>query len=429
MLKNKSHSISHRRALSLVEVMIAMVMTLIVLGAMMAAFSYGSTEMQKGRASIELNNRLISAEEQLRRDLDRITVDLKPHQQLPGLPKGYIEIADGPETDYDSDNEAPFTFSGTAFGTAFSHGGNELLFGDRDDYFACTIQSDGKPFRGRLGNEIVESHFAEVVWFTIDEPSTLANKTELGENPDALLVRRQLLILPTAAVAGFSGDVNGFFTQNDVSARVTPGGLVANSLSDLAIRGNRFAHTGATASNPAGSPFNADLLPLRSNQNHVVCSSVAAFDIQVFSPDSSVFVLGDGTVADPSDFCSSSPRGPIGTLTPLSGAFIDLGRGSGLLGSPMQSSANCPYLVDFATTENYIYDTGTSQYNRNEANDGGANGVDAGGIPGVVDDPNEGNAIAPYNTPIRGLKFAMRVFEPNTKQVRQLTIKKSFVNQ
>ena len=59
MLSIKFSPISARRpGLSLIEIMIAMVMTLIVLGAMMAAFAYGSSEMQKGRATIELNNRL-----------------------------------------------------------------------------------------------------------------------------------------------------------------------------------------------------------------------------------------------------------------------------------------------------------------------------------------------------------------------------------
>ena len=119
-----------------------MVMTLIVLGAMMAAFSYGSAEMQKGRASIELNNRLITAEEQLRRDLDRITVELKPYQSLSMDPKGYVEIVDGPEQDYNTTNELNPAMP-------YLHGGNELVYGDRDDYFACTIQSDGKAFRGR----------------------------------------------------------------------------------------------------------------------------------------------------------------------------------------------------------------------------------------------------------------------------------------
>jgi type II secretory pathway pseudopilin PulG len=430
MFKINFNSISaQRRGLSLIEIMIAMVMTLIVLGAMMAAFSYGSTEMAKGRAAIELNNRLITAEEQLRRDLDRITVDVKPHQFLPFLPKGYVEIVDGPETDYDSDNESTFVFpaGGTTYGQDFSHGGNELVFGDRDDYFACTIKSDGKPFRGRLGNEIVESHFAEVVWFSTPNPATV-------DTTDHMICRRQLLILPTESLAGYTAG-DAFFAQNDISARevlVAPGvtALVANSLTDLAIRGNRFCHIAQAADNPASSSLNTDLLPSRFNEDHIICTSVAAFDIQVFSPDSSVYVLADGTIAESSDFCSSSPRGTLGTLTPLSGAYIDLGKGTGLLGGAMLASANCNYGVDFAMTENAVYDTGTSQYNRNEANDSGSNGVvDPGGVAGVADDPGEGDSIAPFNTPVRGIKFSMRVIEPNTKQVRQLTVKKSFVAQ
>lgn len=132
MLSIKFSPISARRpGLSLIEIMIAMVMTLIVLGAMMAAFAYGSSEMQKGRATIELNNRLIIAEEQLRRDLDRITVEFKPHQQLSILPKGYAEIVDGPQTDYIAANDS-------------ATGPNSLVFGDRDDFFACTIKTDGK---------------------------------------------------------------------------------------------------------------------------------------------------------------------------------------------------------------------------------------------------------------------------------------------
>jgi type II secretory pathway pseudopilin PulG len=431
MFNSKFNSVSARRhGLSLIEIMIAMVMTLIVLGAMMAAFSYGSAEMQKGRASIELNNRLISAEEQLRRDLERITVEVKPHHALPALPKGYLEIVDGAGTDYASDNERPFTVLGVDYGTAFEHGGNELVFGDRDDYFACTIKSDGKAFRGRLGNNIVESHLAEVIWYTIPNPAT-------ADTTDHVLIRRQLLILPTAVLTGFT-DIDGFFEQNDISARVvTVSGvdsLVANSLTELGIRGHRYCHRNTpppppAAVNPAWSIVDAAPLIARYNEKHVVCSSVAAFDIQVFSEDSNVFVLADGTIADPSDMCSSRPGGPLGTLTPLSGTFVDLGKGTGTLGGAMETSTNCNYAAQQSITGDFVYDTGTSQYNRNDDNDIGSNGVDDGGVAGVVDDKLEQHSIAPYDAPLRGLKFTMRVIEPNTKQVRQLTVKKSFVSE
>ena len=42
-----------RRGLTLIEIMIALTMTLIVLGAMMQAFQYASGQMQMGRATME----------------------------------------------------------------------------------------------------------------------------------------------------------------------------------------------------------------------------------------------------------------------------------------------------------------------------------------------------------------------------------------
>ena len=444
MFKTNFSSISHanRKGLSLVEIMIAMVMTLVVLGAMMAAFSYGSAEMQKGRASIELNNRLITAEEQLRRDLDRITVEAKPHHALPGLPKGFIEIVDGPETDYNSGAyDVPFTYpdpitgAPTAGGTAYSHGANELVYGDRDDYFGCTIKSEGKAFRGRFGNMIVESHLAEVAWFTIDTPGAVAVP---GSNPNRMVCRRQLLILPSLGTLLPPGGVPGvdppptaaqisdFFASNvnDISMRVDPasGFIVANSLTDLAIRGNRYCHSPG-AMNPAANDLVTANLPLRSTSNDIMFTSVAAFDIQVYSPDSDLRFVVDasGNITDVganSDPCSTRPGGTFGTSTPNSGGFTDLGKGTGLLGRLASMTGAFPY------TEQ-VYDTGTSQYNRNSANDPGANGVDDDG-DGVVDEPSEGNVISPFNVPLRGVKFTMRAIEPNTKQVRQLTVMKSF---
>ena len=153
-------------------------------------------------------------------------------------------------------------------------------------------------------------------------------------------------------------------------------------------------------------------------------TSVAAFDIRVYSPDSALqVILGVGSIADVgdhSDACSSRPGGIIGMSVPDFGGYVDLGKASGILGSPA-SLVGVPY------TEQ-VYDTGTSQYNRNQPDDGGANGVDDN-ANGIVDEPAEGDVIAPYNTPVRGIEFTMRVIEPNTKQVRQLTVRKSFVGE
>ncbi len=85
---------SSRRGLTLIEIMIALTMTLIVLGAMMQAFQYASGQMQMGRATMEMANRLRSAEELLRSDLKNLTVEPRPYTGVAN-PNGYFEIIDG----------------------------------------------------------------------------------------------------------------------------------------------------------------------------------------------------------------------------------------------------------------------------------------------------------------------------------------------
>ena len=88
-----------RRGISLIEVLVGLTITLVVLLAMTQAFRFASSEMARGRASVELVNRLRTAESLLRKDLDRLTVEAKPFFFAATEPKGYIEIVDGFATD------------------------------------------------------------------------------------------------------------------------------------------------------------------------------------------------------------------------------------------------------------------------------------------------------------------------------------------
>jgi len=98
--KSTFHVLQNKRAgLSLIEVLIGLTVTLIVLGAMAGAFRFASEEMAKGRASLELTNRLRTVENLFRDDLRRLTVELKPYHRLPATPEGYVEIIDGPVID------------------------------------------------------------------------------------------------------------------------------------------------------------------------------------------------------------------------------------------------------------------------------------------------------------------------------------------
>ena len=142
-----------RLGLTLVEIMIALTMTLIVLYAMITAFQYASTEIASGRASIELSNQMRAAVEILRSDLRGLTVSPEPHSDGV-VPNGYFEYVEGPRRDFGGLTDQ----QGSA--AAFNY------LGDVDDILAYTTRSTRQPFRGRTPNGLLESNMAEVVWWT-----------------------------------------------------------------------------------------------------------------------------------------------------------------------------------------------------------------------------------------------------------------------
>jgi Tfp pilus assembly protein PilV len=151
-----------RAGLSLVEILIALTMTLIVLGAMMSAFQYASAEMQNGRATLEMANRVRVAENLLRRDLANLTVEPRPYIGN-AIPNGYFEYIEGPRRDL----RAPFTeASGSNAATVNTLGANAISYlGDSDDILAMTCRSTaGSVFRGRLPGAAApaESAYAEI---------------------------------------------------------------------------------------------------------------------------------------------------------------------------------------------------------------------------------------------------------------------------
>ena len=318
--KSTFHVLQTRRAgLSLIEVLIGLTVTLIVLGAMAGAFRFASQEMAKGRASLEMTNRLRSIENLFRDDLRRLTVELKPYHRLPAPPQGYAEIIDGVAIDARKvdDTAATAGRDGTV---------ENMLLGDFDDIFAGTIRSDGRPFRGRLQPvpggiaTIEESHLAEVVWFTTFSDLDFDGDVEPDEGDRIRLFRRQLIVKPSLGILGANMTipaVNQFVQNNDISVLVQPDPanagmfrVVANSLEGLARRGNRFAHL--QTAYPQTSSMNAvgwlrsddqyedenavtRTFPHRraSDQSDLLISDVAAFDIRVFAPDAVSLVTWD----------------------------------------------------------------------------------------------------------------------------------------
>ena len=375
-------AVRKRSALTLIEILIALTMTLIVLGTMMTAFKYASEEMQNGRAMIELSNRTRTVEDYLRADLASITVEPRVHTGATE-PNGYFEIIEGPVRDT----------------TPGINNAADSYLGDCDDIIAFTSRSsDGVLFRGRFktviantqaavadmtlnATSIEESSLAEIVWFTTvndNEDGPISPQAATAANfvdfDDSIRVhRRQLLIrpdlagydpnlpgpvgvpnLPTGQLANeLSGaEVNNFIRNNDISVRVVQGAvqgatgsfdIFANDLQDLAVRANRFAHQAdyfVAGRRVVQFPNNVSFtITLRNriasddvqNLDYGVTgqtwqplppllTDVAAFDVRVYSPNASVGI--DGSIAvEPGDI--GYPTASLQTL----GAYVDLGYG------------------------------------------------------------------------------------------------------
>jgi hypothetical protein len=80
-----------------------------------------------------------------------------------------------------------------------------------------------------------------------------------------------------------------------------------------------------------------------------------------------------------------------------------------------------------------IYDTWSTHYESNGIDDDGDGTADEGtnGIDdnsdGVIDDALEAETSPPYPVPLRGLEVRLRTFEPTSRQVRQVTVRHTFV--
>ncbi len=383
--------IQNRNGYTIVELLIAMTMTLIVLGAMMAAFAWGSQKMHTGRAGVDLISKLQTATELLRNDLEQISVQAKPHHFVPTPPSGYLEIVEGNRRDTNAEDLKVNQLSG----------GDNSYLGDDDDVIAFTMKATDEPFVG-VGNGLTESHYAQVVWFVADRR----------------LYRKIVLVRPDLGLQ-----------VNDRNVR--------KSLHSLGYRGQRLGHKNGR--DPHTSFLQRGELLSQCEQSDIVLSNVIGFDIKVFEPNALTYsVRADAMpnapivgVISPSDIGARSGIGQnlLGAVS--RGAFVDLGsRAASPQGEP-------PVLLGppHRRYHESVYDTGTSQYDNDQVNDRGNNGIDnrpyfgVGEPNGVIDDAEEKTSLPPYNVPLRGLQISIRVVEPNTKQVRQLSVVKSFAAQ
>jgi hypothetical protein len=259
-----------------VEMLIAMVLTLILVFAVAEFYAIVGDAVKDGRATIEMGGQLRAVVQRLKADLDQLTIPVIPWTDE-GAASGYFEYFEGRGNDYE-----PFANfvpgSGPNMATGFSAlatlSGVTNGLGDGDDFLAFTIRAAGQPFTGRYqpagasAPTIINSQLAEVIWWVGFEDRDGDNIWDADEPRQ--LYRRQLLIRPDLTNIDNNAPYPSLqlayqrllqiWQSNDISLHIKPDLLsnayriVPNSLADLARREHRFGHMPLLVSTSATMP-------------------------------------------------------------------------------------------------------------------------------------------------------------------------------
>jgi type II secretory pathway component PulJ len=453
-----------RSGYTLIEMLVATTLTMMLMFAVAQLFASVGDGIANSRSTLEMTESLRGVASRLREDLQGATVKMNPPRS-PETNEGYFEIIEGPIGPV-----APP--SNVAIDTTTSAA--DTTVGDFDDILMFTTRSQKVPFVGRVAGAAASSSEAEVAWF-------VRGRT---------LYRRVLLVRPDVTP---SGTPAGFYANNDLSVRNVSGTLYANSLADLTLRENRFAHAtgaypfdsrgwgvlglptlqecssnnwnaGAMQPGAAGlkallpSPPKVDLwqnpYPWDDGSGNavvntttgcllnyqgsriaedVILQNVIGFDVKVWDPGAPVFQhTATGVTLLPGDAGYKAAFAPANIVG--FGAYVDLNylAGSGINYTPV-AGAPLPLfsgpgdsrsgLVGAAPATAAVYDTWSSSH---EAGQTGTDGFDNNN-DGVVDDPGEWVTAPPYRAPLRGIQVKIRVYEPSSRQIREVTVVQEFV--
>lgn len=162
----------------------------------------------------------------------------------------------------------------------------------------------------------------------------------------------------------------------------------------------------------------------------LVLTNVIAFDVKIWDPTALVTVTAAGAALRPGDlsYLVAPPQQPV-----IGGAYVDLAyRPQPPAIGPLSTFSDYP-LAKTKLGPLAVYDTWSIHYEKDGLDQDDANGPDTGtdGFDndnnGLVDDFGEWEAPPPYPAPCRGVQVTIRVFEPDSRQIRQVTIVQDFL--
>ena len=233
-----------RRGITLVEMLIAMAITIVMMGTVVTLFANISNSVRNRRATIEMSGQMRHVRNMLQQDLQGATCPGLVWQR-PESNHGYIELIEGPyregnasilvnsngvdinmpsALDPEIDHETSIIPTSNLLDTSVPERANWVTdgggLGDYDDVLMFTSRNEHEPFVGRVptnvrpnatqaaefdvddttpewDSETVESPLAEVVWFSIENPAEAEDADGFfGEPGMRTVYRRTLLIAP-----------------------------------------------------------------------------------------------------------------------------------------------------------------------------------------------------------------------------------------
>jgi hypothetical protein len=119
---------------------------------------------------------------------------------------------------------------------------------------------------------------------------------------------------------------------------------------------------------------------------------------------------------------------PVGT-TAVTGCYVDLGTSTTFAGKGYPIPGNPVPAKQFTYP---TYDTWSTAYENNGVDDDGDGTIDDGAngkddnTNGAIDEAEERETAPPYPVPLTGIQIRLRVYEPSSRQIRQITILQSF---
>ena len=443
-----------KTGLTLIEMLVAMTASLILFGAVVTILQILGDAVSKSRRTGRLDSDMCSVRTRLQLDLAGVTANRDPSTGLKvevdsGSVSGYFEVIEGPNSDLLDYSQVvvPAHFPARVYDRSTNAPGptadsNDRIVGDTDDLlFFTTSNVTLDPFMGKFGNDMITAEGAEVAYFCRPTPGT--------SNPTLYtLYRRQLLIIGSFPRAPFTSNGtmpfdsggpdtrtnwNNFYNLYDVSARRENDVLVLNTANDLQRRRNRFAH------DPLCSGGTQDLLPLIPNHlnsvlalasprqdEDVIVKNVLAFDVRLLDPQAVERQAAATVPMQPGDELYWTTNNSPATSTPVYGdlgfnAFYEYHnrvRGNVTAAPGVFSGygeAGHRLLGTYMSPR--TYDTWTTFYATNNQDDDGVGGVTAAA---------ENTERAPYRAPLGGIQVIIRLYDPETKTVRQATISQSF---